>query len=123
LRKRFSNDPTPFLNFCDYLPFEEDLALNLNKFDQLVPEMKIFENFQCIFTLCYFLPLENGIHLHWNNLESPSPKDDLCQVCMVKLAQWLVEEVKNVKDYRQMDRQMYGQRTTGDQNSSLELSA
>jgi hypothetical protein len=26
------NDPTPFLHFCNYLPFEEDLALNLNKF-------------------------------------------------------------------------------------------
>jgi hypothetical protein len=25
--KRFLNDPTPFLYFCDYLPFEEDLAL------------------------------------------------------------------------------------------------
>jgi hypothetical protein len=24
---RFLNDPTPFLHFCDYLPFEEDLAL------------------------------------------------------------------------------------------------
>jgi hypothetical protein len=25
--------PTPFLHFCDYLPFEEDLALYLNKLD------------------------------------------------------------------------------------------
>jgi hypothetical protein len=28
--KRFLKDPTPFLHFCDYLPFEEDLALYLN---------------------------------------------------------------------------------------------
>jgi hypothetical protein len=28
-RKRFLNDLIPFLHFCDYLPFEEDLALNL----------------------------------------------------------------------------------------------
>ena len=42
--KRFFNDPTPFLHFCDYLPFEEDLVLYLN------------------------------------NLESPLPKGDLCQV-------------------------------------------
>jgi hypothetical protein len=27
LRRRFLNDLTPFLRFCDYLPFEEDLAL------------------------------------------------------------------------------------------------
>jgi hypothetical protein len=33
LEKRFSNDPIPFLNFCDYLPFEEDLALYLNKLE------------------------------------------------------------------------------------------
>jgi hypothetical protein len=31
--RRFSNDPSPFLHFCDYLPFEEDMALYLNKFD------------------------------------------------------------------------------------------
>ena len=28
---RFFNDLTPFLHFCDYLPFAEDLALYLNK--------------------------------------------------------------------------------------------
>jgi hypothetical protein len=33
------------------------------------------------------------------------------------------EEVENVKAYRQTDRQTDGRRTTGDQNSSLELSA
>jgi hypothetical protein len=26
-RRRFLNDSTTFLYFCDYLPFEEDLAL------------------------------------------------------------------------------------------------
>jgi hypothetical protein len=29
----FLNDPIPFLHFCDYLPFDEDLALYLNKLD------------------------------------------------------------------------------------------
>jgi hypothetical protein len=32
-RRRFLNDPTPFLHFYDYLPFEEDLAVCLNKFE------------------------------------------------------------------------------------------
>jgi hypothetical protein len=32
-RRRFLNDPIPFLHFCDYLPFEEDLALCLNKLE------------------------------------------------------------------------------------------
>jgi hypothetical protein len=30
LEKKILNDPIPFLHFCDYLPFEEDLALNFN---------------------------------------------------------------------------------------------
>jgi hypothetical protein len=30
-RRRFLYDPTPFLHFCDYLPFEHDLVLYLNK--------------------------------------------------------------------------------------------
>jgi hypothetical protein len=32
-RRRFLNDPTPFSHFCDYLPFEEDLAFYLNKLE------------------------------------------------------------------------------------------
>jgi hypothetical protein len=31
--RRFLNDPTPVLHFCDYLPFEEDLAFYLNKLE------------------------------------------------------------------------------------------
>jgi hypothetical protein len=30
---RFLNDPTPFIHFCDYLSFEEDLSLYLNKLE------------------------------------------------------------------------------------------
>ena len=48
---------------------------------------KIFKYF-CIFLLfSYYLPLEKGAALHLNKLESPPPKDDLCQVWL-KLAQW-----------------------------------
>jgi hypothetical protein len=32
-RRRFLNDPNQFLHFCNYLPFEEDLALYLNKLE------------------------------------------------------------------------------------------
>jgi hypothetical protein len=31
--RRFLKDPTLFLHFCDYLLFEEDLALYLNKIE------------------------------------------------------------------------------------------
>jgi hypothetical protein len=100
-KRRFLNDPTPFLHFCYYLPFEEDLALFLNKlefpsfkdnlykfeFGQLVLEKKIIKNFQCISTFSLLSPLGNGYPLHLNKLESPSFKDDLCQIWL-KLAQW-----------------------------------
>jgi hypothetical protein len=32
-RRRFLNDPAPFLHFCNYLPLKEDLALYLNKLE------------------------------------------------------------------------------------------
>jgi hypothetical protein len=32
LARRFLNDPTLFLHFCDNLPFEEDFALDLYNF-------------------------------------------------------------------------------------------
>ena len=59
-----------------------------------------FLNFVNVFLLFpIYIPLEKAVALHLNKLESPSPKDALCQV-------WLTDR-----------------RTTGDQKSSLELSA
>jgi hypothetical protein len=89
---------------------------SLIEFGQLVLEKKIFKNFQCIFTLFYYLPLERDNPLHLNNLESPPPKDDLCQVWL-KLAQPFWRRSRKCKSL-QTDR-----RTKGDQNSSFELSA
>jgi hypothetical protein len=49
---------------------------------------KIFKkNFSIFLLFCYYLPLERDNSLHLNKLESPHPKDDLCQVWL-KLAQW-----------------------------------
>jgi hypothetical protein len=61
--------------------------------------LKIFSAFLLFH---YYLPLEKGNPLHLNKLESPAPKDDLCQVWL-KLARWSGEEVENVKVYRQTD--------------------
>jgi hypothetical protein len=73
--RRFLNDTTPFLYFCDYLPLEEGLALYLNKLefslpkDNFVPSLiefgllvleKIFKKCQCIFTLLLLSPLGEG---------------------------------------------------------------
>ena len=33
MRRRFLNDPTLFLDFCDYLPFEKDMAIDLYNFE------------------------------------------------------------------------------------------
>jgi hypothetical protein len=48
---------------------------------------KVFKNFQCIFTISLLSPLGDGYRLHLNKLESPRPKNDLCQVWL-KMAQW-----------------------------------
>jgi hypothetical protein len=41
--RRFLNDPTPILYFCDYLPFEEDLALYLNKLEFPWPKDDLYQ--------------------------------------------------------------------------------
>ena len=43
----------------------------------------------CFLLFCNYLPLEKGGALHLNKLESPSPKDALCQVWL-KLVQWFL---------------------------------
>jgi hypothetical protein len=41
--RRFLNDPTPFLHFCDYLPFKEDLTLYLNKLEFPSPKDNLYQ--------------------------------------------------------------------------------
>jgi hypothetical protein len=48
---------------------------------------RFLKNFSAFLLFRYYLPLEKGYPLYLNKLESPSPKDDLCQVWL-KLAQW-----------------------------------
>jgi hypothetical protein len=73
---------------------------------------------------CYYLPLEKGNPLHLNNLESPTPKNDLCQVWL-KLAQWFRRRSRKCKSLQadgRTDGRTGGRWTTGDQKSSIELS-
>ena len=53
----------------------------------VVMEKKIFLICQLFSQFCNYLHLEKGVALHLNKLESPSHKDDLCQVWL-KLAHW-----------------------------------
>jgi hypothetical protein len=41
--RRFLNDPTPFLHFSDYLPFEKDLALDLCNFEFPLPKDDLYQ--------------------------------------------------------------------------------
>jgi hypothetical protein len=40
---------------------------------------RFFKNFTAFLHFCCYLPLEKGDLLHLNKLETPPPKDDLCQ--------------------------------------------
>ena len=102
-RRRFLN----FVNVCSLfrnnLPLEKGAALHLNKLESPSPKDALCQvwlklahwfwrrrvfNFFTVFSLFRsYVPLEKGAALHLNKLESPSPKDALCQV-RFKLAQW-----------------------------------
>jgi hypothetical protein len=87
--KKFFKWPQSFSYFCDYLPFEEDLALYLNKFEFLSAKDNLYQvwsnmacwisrrflkNFNVFLFFHYYLPLEKGYPLHLNKLESPPPQ-------------------------------------------------
>ena len=99
--ERFFNFLKVFLLFRNYLPLVKGRALFLNKLESPSPKdalcqvwLKLtqwfwrrFLNFVNVFSLFRnYLPLEKGGVLHLNKLESPAPKDALCQVWL-KLAQ------------------------------------
>ena len=102
-RKIFLNFVYVFSLFRNYIPLEKGGALHLNKLESPSPNdalcqvwLKLaqwfwrrrFFNFVDVFSLFRnYLPLEKGRAHHLNKLESPSPKDALCQVWL-KLAQW-----------------------------------
>ena len=102
-RKRFFNFVNVFSLFRNYLTLEKGGALHLNKLESPSSKNDLcwdwlklahwfwrrrFLNFVNVFSLFRnYLTLEKGEALHLNKLESPSPKDVLCQVWL-KLTQW-----------------------------------
>ena len=102
------NDPIPFLHFCDYLPFEEDLVLYLNKLEFTLSKNNLYQvwlNLACWFCRRRFLKISVYFYYfviisHWRRAipffwTSPlPPKDDLCQVWL-KLAQWFWRKFLN----------------------------
>ena len=97
------------LHFRYYLPLEKGVALNLNKFESPLPKnalcqvwlklaqwfrrRRFFNIFNIILHFRYYIPLEKGVALYLNKLESPLPKNALCQVWL-KLAQWFIKTMK-----------------------------
>jgi hypothetical protein len=63
---------------------------------------RFFKIFSEFLFFCYYLPLERSNTLHLNKLESPFPKDDLCQVW---LSSGSGEEGEKSLTDSQMDRQ------------------
>ena len=74
------------LNKLEFPSPKDDLCQDWLKLAQWSGK-EIFFTFVNVFTqFSNYLPLEKGGALHLNKLESPSPKDTLCQV--PRLAQW-----------------------------------
>jgi hypothetical protein len=83
----------------------------------LVLEKRIFKNFSAFLLFCYDLPLEKVVPLHLNNLESSSPKDDLCQIWL-KLTQWFWRRCRKCKSLQSWTaRQMDGYEDEGKRRS------
>ena len=95
----------------------KDACARLVEIGSVVQEKRIFFNFVNVFSLFRnYLPLEKGGNLHLKKLESPSPKDALCQVWL-KLVQWFwrrrwkCEKFIDGQTDRRTDRQTDRQKT------------
>jgi hypothetical protein len=75
LEKMILKDPIPFLHFCDYLPFEEDLVLYFNKRESPLSRDTLYQvwlnlaswfwrrflkMFSVFLLFCYYLPIGEG---------------------------------------------------------------
>ena len=92
-----------FSLFPNYLPFEKCVALHLQKLESPFPgsnlcqvwlelahwfwRSRLLKVVTLLLLFSNYLPFGKGVVLHLDKLESPSPKDALCQDWL-KLAQW-----------------------------------
>ena len=101
-RRRFLKNINVFSQFGNYLLLEKGGSLHLNKFESPLTKdtlcqvllklaqwfwrRRFFKNINVFSQIRNYLPLEKGMALYLNKLESLSPKDALCQV-LLKLTQ------------------------------------
>ena len=76
-----------YLNKLESPPSKDALCQVWFKLAQWFWRRRFLNNFNIILHFRYYLPLEKGMALHMNKLESPLPKDALCQV-LFKFVQW-----------------------------------
>jgi hypothetical protein len=135
--------PRPILHFWNYLPFEKDLAIHFKNLEFPLPKDDLYQvwlklacwfwrrrflkMFSVFLLFCYYIPpWRRDIPLLWTTLNPLHPRM-ICVKCGTNWSSGSGEEVKKCKSI-QTDRQTDGQtsdgrRTSGDQKSSLELSA
>ena len=93
--RRFYKIINVFSPYSYYLPLEKGLALHLKKsesaslkdalnqvrlkFALWFLRKKLLKFVNVISLFLYYIPLDKGVALFWNKLESPIPKDALCQ--------------------------------------------
>jgi hypothetical protein len=115
--------PTPFLHFCNYLPFKRTWPFIWTKLNPLHPKIictkfdwiwlagsgeEDFKKFSVYFyTFAIISHWRRAIPSIWTNLNPPPPQDDLCQVWL-KLAQWFWRRSRKCKSL-QTDGQTDGQ--------------
>ena len=67
--------------YQNWFPFTQGCFVpKLVKVGPVILEKKIFEFRQCIFAILLFFPFGKGRVFYLNKLDSPSPKDALCQL-------------------------------------------
>ena len=104
-RRRFFNSVNVFSQFHNYLLLEKDGALYLNKLESPSPQdamcqvwlklaqgfwrRRFFNSVNVFSQFHNYLLLEKDGALYLNKLESPSPKDALCQIWLI-LGQWFL---------------------------------
>ena len=110
-RRRFLNIFNIILYFRYCLPLDRGVALHLNKLESPPPKdalcqiwlklamwfwrRRFFKSFNRNYLFRQYLPLEKGVAVQMNKLESPPPKDALCQISL-KVAQWCWRRFLNI---------------------------
>jgi hypothetical protein len=127
LEKKIFKWTHPIFAFCDYLPFEEDLALYLNNLESPLPKdhlyqvwlklaswfwrRRFFQISEYFYSFTIISPWRRAIPFIWT-IYNPFPPRIICAKSGKNWHSSSGEEVENVKVYRQTDRRTEGRQTS-----------